>query len=157
MPDHKRGYTRRGKGYLPRDEKMAQNYERKAAHDPTIFDDALARELIEEFRESCPKIDCRLHGSSTEPTHIHGLVSWKHQRHWMSVRKSLKTSLTKRLKGIADDIGLSKSASRKRVRDRDHFDYLMETYLPGHHGLAWYEDRGWVRQQGAKRKRGRRE
>jgi REP element-mobilizing transposase RayT len=156
MPDHKRGYTQRGKGYLPPDEEMAQNYERRAKHDATIFDEELSRALLQELIDSCKKISCRFHGGSTEPTHIHGLVSWKHDRSWMSVRTSLKTSLTKRLKQISKDIALSRGASRKQVETRRHFDHLMKTYLPEHHGLAWYEDeRGWVRQPGKKRRKRR--
>ena len=30
-------------------------------------------------------------------------------------------------------------ASRKRVTTREHFDYLMDTYLPKHRGLQWRE------------------
>jgi len=33
----------------------------------------------------------------------------------------------------------SGGASRKRVRDRDHFDYLMTDYLPSHRGAFWRE------------------
>jgi REP element-mobilizing transposase RayT len=156
MPSHRRGYTKRGKGYFPTDENMAQNYESRANHDPTIFDEELSRILIEQLRESCVIIHCRLHAGTTEPTHIHGLVSWKHVRGWMSIRSSLKTALTKRLKAIREDLALSRGASRKQVKDRSHFDYLLKTYLPAHHGLAWYEDdRGWKKQQGTRRKKKR--
>ena len=34
----------------------------------------------------------------------------------------------------------SKEASRKRVRDRKHFDYLMNEYVPKHSGAKWFED-----------------
>ncbi|MEA2707720.1 MAG: hypothetical protein QOF78_321 [Phycisphaerales bacterium] len=155
MPNHKRGYTQRGKGYLPTDKDMAQNYERRAENDPTIFDEALSRALIEELIASCEKIKCRLHAASTEPTHIHALTSWKHERGWMSIRTSLKTSLTKRLKTVAENLSLSRAASRKHVRERRHFNYLMNTYLPKHHGLAWYEDRAWVTQSGSARRKRR--
>jgi REP element-mobilizing transposase RayT len=155
MPDHKRGYTKRNEGYQPTDEETAQNYARRAKHEETVFDEAIERALIQEMIDSCAKIRCRLHAGTTEPTHIHGLVSWKYVRGWMSIRKSLKSSLTKRLKEISQDIALSRGASRKHVLNRGHFEYLMDTYLPGHHGLAWYEDRGWVLQDGTKRKRRR--
>ena len=155
MPDHKRGYTKRNEGYQPSDEEMAENYERRAKREESVFDEAIQRALIQGLIDSCAKIDCRLHAGTTEPTHIHGLVSWKHLRGWMSVRKSLKTSFTKRLNEISKEVALSRGASRKHVINRAHFEYLMETYLPGHHGLAFYEDRGWVTQNGTKRKRRR--
>ncbi len=153
MPDHKRGYTKRKKGYLPPDEEMARNYERRAKRAKTLFDEELSRALIQEFIDSCKLIDCRFHGGSTELTHVHGLVSWKVDRGWMSIRNSLKTSLTKRLKHIGDDVSLSRGGSRKHIKHRGHFDYLMQTYLPSHDGIAWYEDRGWVVQRGRKRKK----
>ena len=152
MPDHKRGYTKRGEGYQPPDEEMAQDYERRAKHEETIFDEALSRDLIQQLLASCAMINCRLHAGTIEPTHIHGLVSWKHQRGWMSVRKALKTALTKRLQEINEELALSRGGSRKHVKDRAHFDYLMITYLPGHRGLAWYEDRGWIKHTGKHRK-----
>jgi REP element-mobilizing transposase RayT len=93
---------------------------------------------------SCQMIDCRLHAGSTETTHIHALVSWKHARSWLSIRSSLKTSLTKALKLLDSDAGLSRGCSRKHVKDSGHFANLMKSYLPKHEGVAWYEDRGWV-------------
>src|SRR5205823_3294857 len=137
------------------DEEMARNYERRAKHEETVFTEAIERALIEELIDSCTKLKIRLHAGTTEPTHIHGLTSWKHQRGWMSIRKSLKTSLTKCLKNISIEIALSRAGSRKHVKHRAHFDYLMQTYLPDHAGLAWYEDRGWITQSGKKRKRRR--
>ena len=110
MPDHKRGYTQRGKGYLPHDDEMAESYARRAKNEQTVFDDQIARALIEELMTACAHIDCRLHAGTTEPTHIHGLVSWKDQRAWMRVRTSIKTSLTKRLKTICKDLALSRAA-----------------------------------------------
>jgi hypothetical protein len=153
MPDHRRGYTQRKKGYLPSDPKMARNYERRAKRNETTFDDQLSRALLEELIASCPKISCRLHGGSVELTHVHALVSWKHVRGWMSVRTSLKASLTKRLKTMGDDVSLSRGGSRKHVEDRDHFEYLMQTYLPRHEGIAWYEDRRWLVQRGKKKRK----
>src|SRR5438874_1942649 len=126
MPNHKRGYTKRNEGYQPTDEEMARNYERRAKHEETVFTEAIERTLIEELIDSCTKLGIRLHAGTTEPTHIHGLTSWKHERGWMSIRKSLKTSLTKRLKHISTDIALSRGASRKHVKNRAHFDYLTQ-------------------------------
>ena len=33
------------------------------------------------------------------------------------------------------------NASRKRVKDDDHFEHLMNSYLPSHGGWKWREDR----------------
>ena len=32
--------------------------------------------------------------------------------------------------------------SRKRVKDRAHFDYLVTTYLPRHRGWKWSSEKG---------------
>ena len=38
---------------------------------------------------------------------------------------------------IAGRTWFSDSPSRKRVRDHEHFDYLVLSYLPSHDGLSW--------------------
>jgi len=162
MPDHPRGYTRRGRGYQNPDPVRAEWY-RKNAEDKEacIFDDELMRALVEEARTACKHQHLRLHSGTTETTHLHYLVSCMDARHWLKVRNSLKMSLSLRLKREGNqatstprnltDIKLSRSGSRKRVATRKHFDYLMQTYLPSHSGLKWFEDRGYV----ASRKAGR--
>jgi hypothetical protein len=156
MPDHGRGYTRRNEGYCPPDEAMARRYEEHAnENEKTVFDAALQRILIEEAQvAACPQ-RFRLHGAGSDPTHIHYLVSWCDSRHWQRMRTGLKTSLTKRLNVLNEQrakqgdcdvapLQLSRGGSRKRVRNRDHYHYLMVRYLPDHRGAGWYEDRGWI-------------
>lgn len=167
MPDHPRGYTRRGEGYLEPDDEAAWQYADNATGEAVLFDAALQRAMIEEAQTACRYQQLRLHGGSTEPTHVHLLVSWTHGKSWMSVRTALKTSLSLRLKREAEqrdrescdhdwceDDGqnekgrweprLSRGGSRKHVKDREHFDHLMRKYLPDHGGVKWFEDRGWV-------------
>jgi len=97
MPDHRRGYTRRGKGYQKPDPEMARRYREKAKSEPIEFDRATQRALIEELQIASAHQDFRLHAGSSEPSHIHGLVSWKGYRSWVEVRKQIKSSLSRRL------------------------------------------------------------
>ncbi len=76
---------------------MAQRYKEKANNPMQLLPRALQQASIEEVSFSCPQIQARLHGAATDPTHMHILVSWRTERSWMSIRSSLKTSLTKRL------------------------------------------------------------
>jgi len=54
--------------------------------------------------------------------------------------RGIKTSLLLRLKadgGRGDRQSLSKDASRKRIRDREHDDHNVKVYLPRHRGVMW--------------------
>jgi REP element-mobilizing transposase RayT len=155
MPDHPRGYTRRGEGYLKPDEEMAEFYEEESAsEEESIFDAPLAKALIEELQIACRHQGVHLHAAGTELSHIHALVSWRSEKTWLQVRNALKISLSLRLKREGNQalntsrndtiIKLSRGGSRKRVENRAHFDYLMQTYIPKHKGPKWFEDRGWV-------------
>ena len=164
-PDNQRGYTRRKRGYLSPDPEMARQYDENAKHEEVLFDARLQRLLIEEAQNACGFQDLRLHGGSTEPSHLHLLVSWTVQKGWLRVRNRLKSSLSRLLRRLSEEppdsrdatrrgdapdpderpfLALSRGASRKQVRDRAHFDYLMTRYLPAHRGVKWFEDRGWI-------------
>ena len=155
MPDRPQGYVRRGRGPLPPDDERARQYEKNAAQPPVLFDEKVQDALIAASREAAAHQDFRLHCIATEPTHVHVLVSWEDDRTWQRMRTGLKQSLTRTLnRALGSRAGLpaaiegkrgdqrrwfSGGASRKRVRDRDHFDHLINDYLPSHHGAFWRE------------------
>jgi hypothetical protein len=63
------------------------------------------------------------------------------------VRGRIKNLLSLDLSRHAGIMGrpwFAEEASRKRVRDLGHLDYLPGEYLPKHGGVQWYEDRGWM-------------
>lgn len=148
MPDRRRGYVRRDEGILPADPEMADFYERQAVDEPTILDPLLQRKLIGELIIACQHQCLRLHAGTTEPSHVHGLVSWRAEKGWLAVRNGLKQSLSRRLtkeSGEDHHLRFSERASRKHLKDEDHLDHLMKAYLPKHRRVAWYEDdRRWV-------------
>ncbi|HEX3599315.1 MAG TPA: hypothetical protein VHU84_04190 [Lacipirellulaceae bacterium] len=83
---------------------------------------------------------------ATESTHLHVLVSWTLDRKWDVVRAKLRESLSRRLnREVGRRLWFSKSPSRKRVKDRQHFNYLVEVYLPKHSGWKWTEGVGAFR------------
>ena len=80
-----------------------------------------------------------MHAVSTEPTHIHVLMSWSHRRAWKSMRSSVRRAMTTAMnKVFGRRTWFSDSPSRRRVRHRDHFDFLVDHYLPDHSGVKWF-------------------
>jgi REP element-mobilizing transposase RayT len=143
MPDRQRGYVRRHQGILPRDGKMADQYARNAKHIAISFASDQQLAVIEILERGVAHIQCRLHFVATDSTHIHALVSWSGERTWEKNRTSLKRALTLSLKErFGDRPWLCEGASRKQVRDRKHFEYLVVQYLPSHRGWKWCEGRG---------------
>jgi hypothetical protein len=143
LPDHHRGYVHRGDGILPSDEHMAELYRGNLKQAVVRFDSAIQRQVVEGAIDACEHQEVRCHFIATELTHVHVLVSWKSDRTWDIVRRQIRGNITRRLnETIKRQQWFSKSPSRKQVRDREHFDYLVAKYLPRHSGLKWEEGRG---------------
>jgi REP element-mobilizing transposase RayT len=140
MPDRRAGFVRRGKGILAPNEVLADEYRDRAAQEAVLFDSRVELLLIEESRVAFEKQRCRGHFVATEPTHVHILVSWPDERAWQRMSVGLKQSLTRRLNHNAGPRQwFVEGSSRKRVMDREHFDYLVNKYLPRHGGWKWCE------------------
>ena len=146
LPDREEGFVLRHEGVLPPDAKLASDYRERMGQDVVFFDDAKQRALIDAAIESCEHQVCRLHYVATESTHVHVLVRWDHDRSWMTVRSGLKRSLTRALNAqFQKPTWLVKGASRRHVKDEEHFERLVHEYLPQHRGWKWSEERGLFR------------
>jgi hypothetical protein len=144
MPDHKRGYVHRGDGIRSADKHMAELYRQNQKQYVVSFDRTVQREFIAGAMEACGHQAVRCHYIATEATHAHVLVSWDSDRTWKTVRRQIRGNITRRLNAsVKRQQWISKSPSRKRVRDRKHFDYLVMKYLPKHQGWKWAEGRGF--------------
>ena len=143
MPDCPQGYVRRRQGILPTDKIMAAKYVRAASEVEVDFDDSVQRVMIDETLTASKLQDLRCHYMATDATHAHLLVSWKTEKNSTAVRKSLKSSLTRRLnRDFQKRTWFSRAGSRKHVEDQSHFDHLTQIYLPGHNGWKWCESKG---------------
>lgn len=141
LPDHNRGYVHRGQGILATDVKMGVCYRRNLKQSKVVFDEGIQSQIISGIHEACTCLAARCHGIGTDGSHIHLLVSWKSDRSWESVSEAIKTSVTRQLnKQVRRQEWFSKGLSRKRVRERAHFEYLITRYLPNHRGLRWFEN-----------------
>jgi hypothetical protein len=119
MPDHRRGYVRRGEGIVPSDPHMAACYRANLKQSEIQFSKSIQREVIEGALEAC--------------------------REWQVARKQIRSKITRRLNAMHKRQNwFSKSLSRKQVKDRAHFDYLIRKYLPRHSGLKWSEPGGVI-------------
>ena len=140
MPDHRRGFVKRGHGVQPTNPRLAAAY-RSNQREPTAhFDERVQRIIVEAARDAAKHLDAVLHIVATDATHAHLLLSWRHDRPWWSMRRSVKYALTRALKQrVEARTWLSGGASRKQVRGHDHFDYLLLAYLPDHCGVSYRE------------------
>jgi hypothetical protein len=146
MPDRPRGYVRRGEGVLPTDVEMAEMYRRLAQEPHAIFSEAVQRAFIDEALIAGEKQRFEVRFIATETTHVHVLLSWRSEKPWEKVRSGLRQSFTRRLnRDFERREWFVDGASRKRVKDRNHFDHLVETYLPAHSGWKWSKEKGCYR------------
>ena len=144
MPDRRRGYTKRDNTILPPDPEMAERYRENMKGSRVTFTREIQKIIVEEiliaagFQRFIPR------GIGTDETHIHALVAWTDGRTWNQVRNGIRSSITRRLnKEFGRRKWFVESASRKRVRNRKHYDYLIITYIPDHPGWKWSPEKGF--------------
>jgi hypothetical protein len=106
------------------------------------FDADMQRVLIVGTYDICQRRGWRFHGAGNDLTHYHSLVSWKGFVDWQEARDTLKNILSLFLGRWTGREGVTwfvEGGSRKRVETREHFDYLLDTYIPDHRGVYWRE------------------
>jgi REP element-mobilizing transposase RayT len=142
MPDNPRGFVQEGEGIQPPNPELAGAYRDAASDQPYLMDQAAQRFVIDVVRDIGARRDWRIHAVACEPSHIHILVSWESDTTWSVLRAKFKNIIALELSKHYNQMGrhwVSDGGSRKQVKDRRHFDYLMTTYLPKHGGEQWYE------------------
>ncbi len=146
LPDREQGYVERSKGILPQDHALAVEYRNRMVEVEKTFDGELQRAIIAILLASQEKQKFESYYIATEPSHLHLLMGWRDSRRTMEMRSRLKGSLTRSLN---EQFGrrrwLSEGGSRRQVDDEQHFDYLINVYLPKHCGWKWCRDRGYFR------------
>jgi hypothetical protein len=140
-PDHPRGYTKKGAGYLPADKEAADAYDNAAKQDPVLFDEQTQRKLLELTREICEREKWELVGAGFDPTHGHYAIAWKFLYPWEEVDRRLKNLLTLRLNRLRGTPGkrwfVRRHGAPRRVKGMKHLRYLLFTYFPDHPGIFW--------------------
>ena len=141
-PDHPRGYTHRELGVLPPDADKAEWFRQQAKFESVEFDAGMQRVLIAGAFDVCERRRWKLHAAGTDPTHGHFLISQPGYFDFVEVRDKLKNLLSLflgRATGVTGRTWFAAGGSTKRVKDRQHFDCLVNKYLADQRGLSWKE------------------
>jgi hypothetical protein len=147
MPDRERGFVQKGRGVQSANEGLASAYRDAAAHEAFEFDAETQYRLIWKALAVCRDEAWRLHGASTEPTHLHAVVSWvdealRFTRVPGRIKNLLSLDLSQRA-GLTGRPWFAEDRRRKRVSDAKHLAHLLSEYLPKHGGVQWIEGSGW--------------
>jgi REP element-mobilizing transposase RayT len=133
--DNPRGFVKHDQGIQSPDTDRAAFYDSQALQEPILFRESHKDVIFWIAADACARRKWRLHGIAVEPTHVHILVSWHGFQEWQAVRAKLKNLMSLELGRYFQNRGrswFSREGSRKRVRDRRHFEHLMNAYLPKH-------------------------
>ena len=150
--DNPRGYVRLNQGILPPDPEQAKRYNRRTKHERVRFDQSLHELLIEGCRDLCNCRGWRLHQIVVVSSHLHALISWTDKSLCSeNVRDTIKRILGWMLATHSQQPGrkwFARKGSRKPVHGREHFEHLMNCYLPDHAngrrgGSGWCEKKGY--------------
>lgn len=143
LPDKTKGYTRHDADIRPSDAGMARYYRANMAERPAAFTPRIQRALLDEFLTACDRQSYQPHAAAADKSHLHILVAWRTTRAWLRVRAGLQHSMSRRLnRDFGKRTWFVAHPSRKRVKDRAHYDYLVNTYFPRHRGWKWDRKRG---------------
>lgn len=140
-PDHPRGYTKKGVGYLPPDKQAAERYDQNAKQDAVLFDKKTQMQILSLSIQICEEEGWKLEAAAFDPTHVHEIVSWRKFFPWQEVDRRLKNLLVLKLNRKHNTPGKRWFARRhgapRRVRNIDHFNHLVDVYFPDHRGVFW--------------------
>ena len=140
--DNSRGFVKWKEGVQEPDVELARAYDKHAKDPRVLFDESKQSALLWIIHDCCCRRQWRLHFVASESSHIHLLMSWRDRSQWKDVSTRVKDLASRALGQISGEQGRKwfvRRSSRKRVKNRKHFDYLVTNYLPSHRGLKWKE------------------
>ena len=142
LPDRPRGYVRHGRGVQHADREAALGYRSRMSHPPVRLTSALQQTVVAAVKEKCEIKGLTLHAVTTDVTHIHVLTAWEPFNRSKLISRGLHASITRQLNAAHHRRPwLTRGGSRRRIRTREHFEYLIHHYLPRHDGCSFYRHR----------------
>jgi hypothetical protein len=150
--DDPRGHVQRGEGLRKPNASRAKWRAEHARNEPARFDRALQEIFVRVVEEIIKEFDFRLHAQSATRTHLHVLMSFRSPACTCGASKyclascparQLTEKYLARLKRKLGQAAAKHHNTKRRpwlsrgwditpVRNRDHFNYLVEEYLPKH-------------------------
>lgn len=144
LPNRKQGYVKRGQGILPPDERMHRLYVAAMIEETVCFNSELQKVLLDTVLQAALHQKLEPYFITSDETHLHVLVGWRHDRRGKQVKSQLKWSLTHNLNTRFEKrVWLAEGGSGQQVKDLKHFRHLRNVYLPKHNGWKWSPERGF--------------
>ncbi|MEM8874628.1 MAG: hypothetical protein AAGD32_10250 [Planctomycetota bacterium] len=147
MPDKPKGFAHRQHGLLPTNRGLAGAYRKNQAEATVYLNGDMQRMLIESSLDSMGFLDTTPLVIATEPTHLHIVFAWGHERDGAALARSIRLRLTRDL-NLAWGRRAAWWTAKGRlspVKDDAHLAYLRSEYLPSHRGWKWDGERGLYR------------
>lgn len=146
LPDRPEGYVHHTTGLNPTNPDLAKLYRGQAREEPVEFSTPHQLILVEETLTAARFQNFEPLAIGTDATHLHVLLQWRDERVWSKLRNGLKESYSRKLNAVyGKREWFCENASRKRVVNREHYQYLRTRYIPDHPGAKWDAARGVVR------------
>jgi REP element-mobilizing transposase RayT len=138
LPDRREGYVHYNRRLQPQDEHLARVYRERQAQGSARFDKPTQQAAVDVLLECEKPLRLKMHAICVDPSHLHALYDWRHDRDGLDVAKSLRHSLTRRLnQRIGRRKWFTHRGHLRIVKDRDHFVHLRDVYIPSHDGSVW--------------------
>ncbi len=151
--DHRNGYVQRDEGLKPSSERLAQWRREQAKHEPAEFTAELQKLIIDVAEQISLERDVELHASTATATHAHELIAFRSpacscgaSEYCLAdcpARAHAQAVLTRMKQKMGQAVARHEKTNGRRpwfsrgwditpVRDREHFDHHLRTYLPKH-------------------------
>ena len=144
MPDRPQGYYKNRDGLREADDEEASRYRGRQRERSARFDPNVQRVIIEALHESARVHNWTLIVVGTDDCHVHLIAGWHDDRPPDLLQRRIKTTLTYHLNArVGRRTWFLRDGHDRRVRDREHFEYLRHVYVPSHRGVGWDRRGGW--------------
>ncbi len=149
---HRSGYVQRDEGLNPPSERLAHWRRDQAKHGPAAFSPDLQAIILAVAEAIAKERDVTLHASTATKTHVHQLISFRgpactcgafgHCSAACPARAHAEAVLTRMKQKMGQAVAKHEGTKGRKwfsrgwdltpVRDREHFDHHLATYLPKH-------------------------